>query len=293
MFEEGALRIELHRGNKRQLFEIQASRALVGSGAHCDVRLAPDEAAIEQLTVETLDEDVFARSLSLDRACLINGSAFLEGRVPPDAMLELGGVLIRVQHATRQSDQGQKKSNAAPPARQALMLLGLALASWYVFTHRRVHHDLFGDQVVSPPALVATEEHCPQSAPRVAASLALESLRAAEVKRERAPFYASDGLSAVQLFSRAADCYSRAGDEPAAASAREASEQLRRRLADELHVRHVRLERLISEQNYGELKREGQMIAEYVSDSSSEYSQWLSAVVREGELKTRKEQKKQ
>ena len=51
MFTEGALRIELHRGSKITALEIQAERALIGSGAHCDVRLAPDEAAIEQLSL--------------------------------------------------------------------------------------------------------------------------------------------------------------------------------------------------------------------------------------------------
>jgi hypothetical protein len=172
------------------------------------------------------------------------------------------------------------------------MLIALALGFYYVLTRQRPHRGAIVDGVVEPPVLVVEEQHCPQTDPRAASSLALESWNAAEIKRERAPFYASDGLSAVQLFARAADCFERAGDHDDAALARESGEQLRARLADELHVRHVRLERLLSEQKYGELKREGQLIAEYITDPASDYSQWLSAVVREGELASRKEAKK-
>ena len=42
MLKESALRIELHRRSKLEVLELPTDRALVGSGAHCDVRLAPD-----------------------------------------------------------------------------------------------------------------------------------------------------------------------------------------------------------------------------------------------------------
>src|ERR1700759_4935378 len=102
MFSEGALRIELHRGSKVSVLDVQYDRALIGSGAHCDVRLAPDEAANEQLVVELIgDDEVYAQAKSLDRPCLLNGAPFLEGRLLPTSMLELGSVAICVQRSAK------------------------------------------------------------------------------------------------------------------------------------------------------------------------------------------------
>lgn len=108
----------------------------------------------------------------------------------------------------------------------------------------------------------------------------------AESKRERAPFYASDGVAAIQLFRRAESCYEQGGQSEAAQFARGASDELHARLRDELHVRHVRLERLLAEEKYDDAKREGKLISEFIADPANEYSQWLSAVVREGELRS-------
>lgn len=292
MFTEGALRIEIHRGKKLTALEIQAERALIGSGAHCDVRLAPDEAAIEQLAIETLDEEVHVRVLALDRRCLLNGAPFLEGRLQPTSMLELGNVFICAKFIARQATETKKRGKSAtPPAFQAVALAGLAVGFYYVL------NDPSGSAAArrvapSPPSLAMTDEPCPQEDPVTASSLAVETLFAAENKRERAPFYPSDGLAAMRMFARAGSCYERAGNEPAAHDAREAAAQLQRRLSDELHVRHVRLERLLAQQKYAEAKREGQLIAEFIADPTHEYNQWLSAVVREGELQAHKEEKK-
>src|SRR5688572_25664833 len=96
MFSENALRIELHRRGAVQVLDVQADRALVGSGAHCDLRLSPDEAAVEQLTIEARDDEVYAKVRALEPACRLNGAPFLEGRLTPDSMLELSGVALRV-----------------------------------------------------------------------------------------------------------------------------------------------------------------------------------------------------
>lgn len=292
MFTEGAIRIELHRGRKVSALEIQADRALVGSGAHCDVRLAPDEAAIEQLSIETIDEEVHVRVLSLDRPCLLNGAPFLEGRVPPTSMLELGSVLVCAKFIPRQAGEVKKgRRSATPPAVQALALIGLAFGFYFVL-HRPGGSATAARVVPTPPKLALVIEDCPQEDPAAARSLAGETLVAAENKRERAPFYPSDGLDAMQLFARAASCYQRAGNERAAREARESAAQLQQRLSDELHVRHVRLERLLAERKYADAKREGQLITEYVADPAHQYRQWLSIVVREGELHARKEEKR-
>ncbi|MET0342857.1 MAG: hypothetical protein ABW252_17760 [Polyangiales bacterium] len=289
MFSEGALRIEVHRGGKVSVLDVQSDRARVGSGAHCDVRLAPDEGAIEQLAVEARDEEVHVRVLALQHPCLLNGAPFIEGRIPETATLELGGVLLRMKFvpgAVKPEKRGGKAST--PPALQALALVGLAVGFYFVLGNKGLDGSPLGTGMAEPPKLALGEEACSQSERPAAYALAEESLLAAEARRERAPFYARDGLSAVRLFLRAASCYERAGDGRAAGDARAAASELHARLSDELHVRHVRLERLLAEQRYADAKRESQIISEYVADPSAPYSQWLSAVVREGELQAKR-----
>lgn len=288
MFSEGALRIEVHRGGKVAVLDVQSDRALIGSGAHCDVRLAPDEAAIEQLAVEALDEAVHVRVLALQRPCLLNGAPFIEGRIPETATLELGGVLIRLKFVAGEVKAERRSGQSStPPALQALALVGLAVGFYFVLGSRGLEGSALGSAVVEPPPLALDEERCPQTDRAAALVLADESLLAAEAKQERAPFYARDGIAAVRLFQRAGACYQLAGDGRAADEARAGAAALHGRLSDELHVRHVRLERLLAERRYADAKRESQLIAEYVADPATPYGQWLSAVVREGELQAK------
>jgi hypothetical protein len=41
---------------------------------------------------------------------------------------------------------------------------------------------------------------------------------------------------------------------------------------------------MLAEQKFAEAKRESTLIAQFIADPTNAYSQWLSAVVREGEL---------
>jgi hypothetical protein len=283
MFSEHALRIELHRRGAIQVLEVQADRALVGSGAHCDLRLAPDEAAVEQLVIEARDEEVHASVRSLEPQCRMNGAPFLEGRLTPDSLVEVGGVALRVVLAELKDTKKpvKRSSSATPPWVQALGLLGVG-AGLFFATRTPEEADSVLAEAVSPPALFSTAAvACPQSDPAAARSLAEQEAEDAESKAERAPFYPGDGLVAVRLYQRAAACHERAGDADTAREEREAARLLSRQLSDELHVRHVRLERFLTQQKYDEVERELPTLAEFVRDKSHPYAHWLSAVKRE------------
>ncbi len=287
MFTENALRIELHRRGVIQVLDVQADRALLGSGAHCDLRLGPDEAAVEQLTIEARDEQVYVTVHALEPACRLNGAPFLEGRLSPDSLLELGGVTLRVTLAELKdaARPANKPSSQTHPAVQALGLIGVAAGLYYVLD-KPVEQESALMQAVSPPPLFAqAAQACPQRDAAAARSLAEQERADADSKAERAPFYPSDGLTAVHLYERAAACHEQAGDGEAAREARDAAELLKRRLGDELHVRHLRLERFIAQAKYDEVWRELQMVSEFVADKSHPYAHWLSAVKRELEVR--------
>jgi hypothetical protein len=287
MFTENALRIELHRRGVIQVLEVQADRALLGSGAHCDLRLAPDEAAVEQLTIEARDEQVYATVRALEPACRLNGAPFLEGRLSPDSLLELGGVTLRVTLAELKdaARPAKKASSQTHPAVQGLGLVAVAAGLYYVLD-KPVEQASALAQTVNPPALfAAAQPRCPQGDAEAARSLADQEREDAESKAERAPFYPSDGLHAVHLYERSAACHEQAGDGEAARDARDAAARLKRQLEDELHVRHLRLERFLVQAKYDEVWRELQMVSEFVADKSHPYAHWLSAVKREIEVR--------
>lgn len=288
MLNESALRIELHRSGKVEVLEVRGDRALVGSGAHCDVRLLPDEAAVEQLVVDVRSEEVFVRVSSFEPPCRLNGAPFLEGRVSPDAVIELGdlALCVRLTQPTRGDGPSKKTKDQTHPAVQALGLLGVAFGFYFVLNKPpEVESALRSAE--SPPALFAGQARdCPHSEREAARSLALQDLVDAENKRERSPFYPHDGLLAVPLYERAAACYERAGMPEPARDVRAAAAALKLRLADELHLRHVRIERFIAQEKFDALRHEVRLAAELVEDKSHPYAHWLSALARETEVRT-------
>jgi hypothetical protein len=294
MLADSALRLELHRRGKVEVLEVQADRALVGSGAHCDVRLLPDEAAVEQLIIELRDEEIFVKVCSFEPPSLLNGAPFVEARLSADALVEMGQVALRVKRTelSASAKVSTKPGSETHPIVQALGLVGLAFGFYYVLNHKPAFDSAL-DSVVSPPTLFARHgSACPQSAQEAAGALADESLRDAENKRERAPFYPRDGLAAVSSYERAAVCFELAGRPREAREAREAAAPLKQRMRDEQHVRHVRIERFIAQEKYDALRHEVLIAAELVHDKGDPYAAWLSALARETELRRDSQRRK-
>lgn len=286
MLQQTALKIELHRRGKVQTFEIHAERALVGSGSHCDLRLHPDEAAVEQLALEVRDESVHAEALAFEPACLWNGAPFFGGKLTPDGLLELGsGAALRVDLTEASANKARPSaSGQTHPAVQGLGLLMVAGGLFFVLRTPEVEPSALTASV-NPPPLPLVQASCPHEDPSQAAAAAAQALVDAENKRERSPFVASDGLRAVELYARAAACLRVAADEQAARTADKAASTLRERLADELHVRHVRIERLLAQAKYTNMRLEVRNVKELVADRNHPYASWLSRVEREAELR--------
>ena len=286
MLEQAALKIELHRHGKVQALEIQTERALVGSGSHCDLRLHPEEAAVEQLVFEIRDDSVHAEALAFEPPCLLNGAPFFGGKITADGLLEVGnGTALRVDVVAATGAKHRPKSGSqSHPAVQTLGLVLVACGLYFVLREPHAAQTAI-QQAVTPPPLPKYAVACPQNEPMLASAAAMQALGDAESKRERSPFVASDGLRAIELYARAAACFRVADDEAAASSAAQAGEKLRERLGDELHVRHVRIERLLAQEKYASIPLEVRNVQELVPDRTHVYASWLSRVEREAQLR--------
>jgi hypothetical protein len=296
MYASGGLRIELHRGNKRNVFDVHYDRALIGSGAHCDVRLAPDEAAIEHLVVQLVgDDEVFAESKAVEPMCLLNGAPFLEGRLLPTSMLELGGVALRVLRTEKEEQAGARKkgsgNSTTSPAVQALGLFVVAVGLWWVLADPEPMDNGMAASMEPPPPAASQVEPCAEHDARSATAMATQLQLEAESRRERSPFSASAAPEAVVLFERAAGCFQAAALADLARDARSAAELLRNDIREQIHIRHVRLARYLTLHEYAEARHQATLLADLVGDKTGPYARWLSSVRREGELHAKQKAK--
>ena len=104
---------------------IEGERVLIGSGAHCEIRLPLDQAAVEHVLIELGPAGVFARALNFQPSPMINNVPFMQSPLPPEAVLGVNQTQIAVAVADSAGLGGQaqqKKKGQSPVA-----LIGLAL----------------------------------------------------------------------------------------------------------------------------------------------------------------------
>jgi hypothetical protein len=276
-----ALELELHRGDRVERFEVHGERALVGSASHCDVRIRPDEGPAELIVFELRGTALLACTRAAVPACCVAGVPFCERRIEGAVVIDVGELAIRAELIDTRIAARQRKNDALlPPQVQALLLVGLAVAAYYVLQPPPAQ-TLIGAAVRMPELFPERAVSCPAAEATAAQALATQARATADVKRERAPFHAGEAVLAVPLYERAAACYAVAGDEPAAAAAQKAADVLAARARDELRVRQVRLERFLALGAHDDAQQEIRVLRDLMRERSDPYAQWLSAVQRE------------
>ena len=274
-----------HPGGRREELSVDAERVLVGSGAHCEIRLPQGMAAVEQLVIETRSGGVFAEARSLDPMPQLNGSPFTQGRLLPDAVLGLGPFSLEVRRmevelGAKARDEKDKKTS---PILYLAAILGFPLGL-YIILHKPPEAPL--RMPTKAPALwAAAAPACPQTESSSAAAFADQQISAAESKEERSPFYPEDGVSAVNAFQLASVCYGTAGDLERADEANRAATALKKRVADDFHIHQVRLERALSTKDYVSARTEVRILRSFLGGAVGEYSNYLSVLDRQIELK--------
>jgi hypothetical protein len=282
------LHIELKQADgRRQPLQMDGARALVGSGAHCEVRLGREEAAVEQLLIEERRGAVYAEVRSLERPTLLNGAAFSEGRLLPESVLTVGRVELRVRLAQADLDAPGRK----PPRRARssfIHLLGAIAIPFGLYVVLKPSPEPARlPRSMERPSLFAAlgAVECRERTEREARALGDDELTLADGKRERSPFRPEDGVAAVRHYLHAASCL-RIGNEPEVArAAAQQAEELRRTLESDFHVHHVRLERALATSEYDRALTEVRILLSFTSGQGGEYSSWLAMLDRHIQLK--------
>jgi hypothetical protein len=264
-------RLRYPDGRTEQLV-VDADRALLGSAAHCEVRLPPEFAAPEAVEVFSSDKVVHVAARA-GQAPLLDNVPITSGPWGPAQILTVGGVALTVAVV----DLGQRRRGGSPFWLLApVPVIGIVVAIVY----GAVQGPNEAPVPEAPPLFDPPVTTCPQPAGDQLAAFANEKLRLALSKRERGPFSAVDAVAAVPLFEVAAACFRVAGDPEAEREASASAVTLRKKLEDEYSVRRVRLEHFFRIGDPHGCKREITALLPMISFRAGPYVQWLGFVDR-------------
>jgi hypothetical protein len=252
---------------------VESGRALVGSGAHCEVRLAHSSAAREHADVVLDGHAVRIRALSKEPAITLGSEPLTEADWRPGEALHIGGAVLWVEVV-----EGAPTRKGAPP------LAALALVPFFGLIALLLHLTSGAlaqrASLPKPPALFdPSSADCPTKDPTAALSFGQERLRVALAKRERSPFWPKDGVQAVTLFRVAHACLRQAGHEWAEPAA-EMADRLRAKLEEDYHARSVRLGHAYNTGNILAMGRELPALLSMLEHRSGPYVDWVVALGR-------------
>jgi hypothetical protein len=287
--------LRLPDGRFQQL-AVDADTALIGSGAHCEIRLLPEDCPLEQLLVEARAGGVFGQARSMNPPALLNGVPFTQGKLLPESILQIGRVQVSVALSQLSHEPAAKKTKQkrTSPITYLAALVGFPLGFYALFTLQKKPAGL--PKAVDPPVLFADAEGrrpCPQQDPGAAAALADSQILLADAKRERAPFDPKDGVAAADLFELAASCFRVAGANGDSEQAKTSAAAMRKTMSDDFHTHRIRLERALATKDYEGARTEVNILLDFMDrdpereqpKGAAEYTTWLSTMDRQIELK--------
>lgn len=267
-------------------FVVDAERVLIGSGAHCEIRLPVDQAAIEHILVQLGPTGAIAEARSFSPPPTLHGSPFSKVQLMADAVLGVGQVQIVVGVAEVAGDAGvvQKKQEKTSPLTYILAAIAVPISLYVILSDS-------GDTGNSAPPkefpklfdeAVAT---CPQQAPEQAVAFASDKLELANARRERRAFHVQDGVAAVPLYEQAAACFKSGGDAEGAKEAEDAATQLRTQVDEDYRMHRVRLEHAMVVKDWRTAQKEVRVLLAFTEGKQGEYITWLSTIDRRLQLK--------
>ncbi len=266
---------------KEQSLEVDAREALLGSAAHCEVRLASGEVAQEQLLVrvDEHDEGLVVFGLAREPPILVDGAPLREGPLAAGAIVCIGNYRVRIELSgpAVESPERLRKRHRIQLAVVAGMCAFVTTVALLDAPDSRASASM-----PVPPELwpEGAPPRCAETAAARAGALARQELARALVKRERAPYSVRDTLGALVALRAARSCFAAASDVANAERSGALFDELLHRTAAEYQRHLVSLERALQSRRWDTVQREASFLAQLLSDRASSYVDWLSRVRR-------------
>ena len=271
--------IRLPTGQVDQL-NIEGERVLIGSGAHCEIRLPLDQARLEHVLIELGPAGVFARAMNFEPAPTINNIPFTQAPLPPESVLGINQTQIYVAAGDGAGGpvSGQQQKKKTSPVTLIAVLLMLPAGLYLILGDEgaasgpkmpKEPPDLWGPPIVA----------CPQAGPP-ALAMGRERLAVADGKRERRPFHVQDGVQAVPLYEVAGACFRAGGEQPYAAYSDETARVLRVEINSDYRTQRVRLEHALNVEDWQGALKGARTLLQYVDGKQGDYVAWLTQLER-------------
>lgn len=276
-----------HPDGRLEEIRLDGDRALIGSGAHCEIRLPVDQAAIEHVVIQANPAGVFAEARSFQPAPTINGGQFTRSQLVPGSVLGIGytQIVVSVVELMGQQAQAAQKENKVSPMTLIMAAVIMPVGVYIIFftdppdtgsgAPPREVPELWAEPIVA----------CPQTGRDQALAIAEDRFAVAVSKQERRPFHVQSGVSAVPMFETAAACFKTAGQPEAAKEASDRGGRLRRDIAEDFRTHRVRLEYAISRKNWEIAQKEVRVLLNFLDGQQHDYVTWLSSMERKLRLK--------
>jgi hypothetical protein len=266
-------------GRTEQL-RIDGERAVLGSAAHCEIRVARELAEPEVLLFEQHGEEIFVRALSATSSPLLDGVPFRHSNVAPESVIAVGLVQLRVGLEAKGADAPRVTSQNERSPRVYLLAALVAGAAVYVFTHRTSEPPTLTIPSDAPALWADAPQRCSESSPGTALARAAELEVMANGKRERSPFFAREGIAAVPMYREAAACRRVAADDAAASVDDRDAASLAQRMQDEYKVARLRLERALASKNFDAANTQVKLLRDMLQGKTGDYVAFLSLMER-------------
>lgn len=275
-----------HPDGRAEVLTVDSDRVLIGSGAHCEIRLPGEQAAVEHVEVTMTAGGAYAQARALDRLPTINGVEFMQTPVLDSAVLGIGSVQIQIAVVQIEDNPNviKKKTEKTSPLTYVLALVAAPLALYVIFADEGASSTKQMPKE-KPELWQEAAKTCPVQAQDQAGALGSEKWVLAEGKAERRPFRVQDGVQAVPLYEAAAVCFRTAGDEERAKGAAAAATTLREKVNEDYRAHQVRLEHALSVNDLPMAHKEVKILIAFTEGQSGPYVEWLSNIDRQLQLK--------
>jgi hypothetical protein len=276
---------------------VETDQVLIGSGAHCEVRLPIDQARFEHVLVRSGPAGLFASARSIDPPPTLSGAEFTEAPILPGSVLRVNQSAIEIEPIALTVDPNAVKQEKGNRNARPLVILVIGVAAAIALFLARPRSQSGSDEPkVIPDLFGVASGTCPQSSAQAADSLAQSKRSLAQAKRERSPFYVQDGIGAVPLYQVAAACFRMAGRYEDAEQALAEADALRETIIQDFRVHRTRLQYALRTNDWEMALGQLRILRTYASTSSDdvtdgakrpaddEYATWLSNLNRQIEL---------
>lgn len=278
-----------------ETMSIDSDRVVIGSGAHCEIRLPLDQAKSEHVALTIAGTSVRAEARAFDPPAMVNGVPLSQSILQSGSVLSVGQTQIMVEVAELALGAGQniaaKNQEKTSPVTLGLGAVVLLGAAAMLFMPQGAPSDALVLPKI-PELWGAPETVCPQKTREGAAQYARDHRLIADGKRERRPFRVQDGVAAVPEYERSAACFRTAGEAALADESFVIAKRLRATIQEDYRTHQVRLEYTASRNFLTEAQHEVHVLLDMLDGrtedqkrASSEFFTYLSALDRSLRLK--------